>query len=130
MGKRSRRLSVPASQVKVRAVEAAADRRLRVLADIVDKASVDVWIATDHEHPELKMWPLQAGLYWVVYCGDYEPGDAGSMLYDYPPYRGMFEITKFDEDGTPVGHDYFGGCEWEDIEHIWQQPIFEPDNPK
>ena len=96
--------------------------------EIGQSATTDTWIEVNHDHPELKMWPLQIGLYWAIIEGDYEPGEAGSMLYDFPSYKTIFQITGFDEEtGVPIGSGYFTDEEWESVMCIWQNTLFEPE---
>lgn len=93
-----------------------------------DEKQVNNWIEVDQDD-EHQLAKLQRGLYWVVIEGDWEPGEAGHMLYDFPSYITMFTISDFDDDtGVPIGsgdHDE----EWEQVQGIWHEPIFKPGMP-
>ena len=91
----------------------------------------DRWITTDPVIDNRADCDLEVGLYWVVIAADWEPGEAGSMLYDFPAYRTLFNITGFDEEtGIPIGGGYFSDESWDQVQHIWSAKVFEPNLPK
>ena len=93
------------------------------------KTKPDRWVGTEPVIDNRADCDLQIGLYWVVIEGDYEPGEAGSMLYDYPTYMTTFTIREFDEEtGVPIGSGEYDE-EWQQVQYVWSAPIFKPEMP-
>ncbi len=95
-----------------------------------NKAPTDQrWIPVNEDG--LVDFDLKKGLYWVVIEGDYETGEAGSVVYEYDAYITTFLIIGFDEEtGIPWGNGTTGDEVWESVENIWQAPVFKPDMPE
>lgn len=92
------------------------------------KTEYNGWITTNPDKPELKLWPLVPGMYWVIFTGDSETVD-GHVIYEFDDYQGIFTLRGHDEEtGEPYGDEYVGGgCTWDEVVAYHELPIVEPE---
>ena len=90
------------------------------------EAKVVGWVGTYPYNPELKLWPLKPGIYWVMIAGDSESVD-GLVLWEYGDYLSQMEISGFYEDtGKPIAVGQFDE-DWDNVIAYYQTPVVQPE---